>query len=472
MKYDLDFIVEATQGSVKSKVHKQFTGFSTDNRDPDIKGKLFIPLVGDNHDAHDYVTSAIENGATGALVHTWEKSWDGLLEQASFVEVKDTLQALQDFAKAWRGLFQGKVLALTGSNGKTTTKDFLFQILQNFGSVNASHGSFNNHWGVPFTLLQSDPTNRFCIVEMGMNHSGEIAKLMTIADPDLVTVTNVGRAHIGNFSDGIEGVARAKEEIYELSKAESQLLFNLDNPWTLKMYEKYMDRASYTYSTKNFSADVYFRIKEKTATGLTIEGQIGGELGKADLSFWGDHNVENLAAAVALAYIGGVKPGLIWPVLKNCHAGWGRNQWIDTESGLRVLFDGYNANPDSFATLLKNISPLTQQKKCIAVFGEMLELGENASIQHEELGEKAGKLTWEKCLFIGPSAKAFQTGWQKTAAPESLETFSDFKELNLDELKSTLTKSEILVVKGSRGGALERVISSLRPIEWKSSYNS
>ncbi len=471
MKYDLDFIVEATKGAAKSESHKQFSGFATDNRDQEIEGKLFIPLVGDNHDAHDYVTSAIENGATGVLVHTWNESWNQLLGKASFIQVKDTLQALQDFAKAWRGLFQGKVLALTGSNGKTTTKDFLFQILKNFDSVNASEGSFNNHWGVPFTLLRSDPTNRYCIVEMGMNHSGEIAKLMTIADPDLVTVTNVGRAHMGNFADGIEGVARAKEEIYELSKAESQLLFNLDNPWTLKMYEKYMDRASYTYSMKNFSADVYFRIKEKTATGLIIEGQIGGELGKAELSFWGDHNVENLAAAVAMAYIGGVKPGLIWPVLQNCHAGWGRNQWIETQGGLKVLFDGYNANPDSFATLLKNIATLTQQKKCVAVFGEMLELGDNAAAQHQELGEKAGELSWEKCVFIGPSAKDFEKGWQKSGVADNLEVFRDFEKMNLNNLKSTLSNSEIVVVKGSRGGALERVVSGLDPIEWTSLYS-
>ncbi len=466
MQYDLDFIVNACRGKTKSSPQRAFLGFSTDNRDPEIAGKLFIPLQGDNHDAHSFVKAAIEAGAAGALVHHWKSEWDPLLEKATFIEVGDTLKALQDFSKAWRSTFQGKVLALTGSNGKTTTKDFLFQILKNFGSVNASHGSFNNHWGVPFTLLDSDPRNDYCVVEMGMNHSGEIARLMTIADPDLVTVTNVGRAHMGNFENGIQGVARAKEEIYELAKASAQLIFNVDNSWTQEMYKKYMDRPSFTYSTKNFSTDVYFKIKEKTPAGLIIEGQIGGVLGQSNLGFWGDHNVENLAAAVALAYVGGVRPEKIWPVLKECHSGWGRNQWIETQSGLQILFDGYNANPDSFQALLQNVSELTQTKKCVALFGEMLELGEQALVQHQELGEKVSHSPWSHCFFIGDSKQAFSEGFAKNGNSKSLSVFSNFDEFKNSDWLSLVSDADVVLIKGSRGGALERAIPLLRPLSW------
>ncbi len=471
MFYSLDFVVDSTGGIVNSRPVSSFVGFATDNRDPEIKGKLFVPLVGDNHDGHRFVKAAVEAGAAGVIYHKWDSDWDDLKSKATFIVVEDTLRALQDFAKEWRHTFTGKVLALTGSNGKTTTKDFLYQILQNFGTVNASVGSYNNHWGVPFTLLWSDPTNDYCVVEMGMNHGGEIVRLMSIADPDLVTVTNVGRAHMGNFENGIEGVAAAKEEIYEMAKASCQLLFNLDNKWTQEMFNKYMDRASYTYSTQNFSADVYFRIKERTATGVIIEGQIGGVLGKQELRLWGDHNIENLAAAVALAYIGGVRPEKIWSVLKDCHTGWGRNQWIDTEKGLRILFDGYNANPDSFAALLNNVEPLLKEKKSIALFGEMLELGDQAGEQHYELGKSASQLQWQHCFFVGTSAEEFEKGWCESGNKDQLTIAKNFADLSAAELARKAENCEVLVIKGSRGGALERAIPPLKPLNWLAKYD-
>lgn len=468
MNYQLDFIVKATSGQLLSSPHSQFSGYSTDNRDPNIKDHLFIPLVGDVHDAHQYVSSAITAGATGVIVHQWLAEWDSYKDKVSFIQVEDTLKALQDLARQWRQSFQGKVLALTGSNGKTTTKDFLFQILQNFGSVHSSQGSFNNHWGVPFTLLDTDPSQDFCVVEMGMNHAGEIVQLMKIADPDLVTVTNVGRAHMGNFANGIEGVAAAKEEIYENAKATAQLVFNIDNNWTREMYQKYMDRPSYTYSTKNFSADVYFKVRKKSEKGLEVEGQIGGVLGKTQLQFWGDHNIENLAAAVAMAYIAGCRPEKIWPVLSNCHCGWGRNQWLDTSQGVRILFDGYNANPDSFQQLLTNVQPLFDSHKLVAVFGEMLELGENSEHQHYELGKAASALHWQQCIFIGPSGPAFARGWQAGGGSKNLVILNTYKEsLDLD-LSSMVDSQSLVIVKGSRGGALERIVERFEPINFAS----
>ena len=465
MKFNLDFIVESTNAELLSSPHTSFKSYSIDNRENNIKDCLFIPLVGEVHDAHKFVSSAIENGATGVLVHKWESEWESLKEKATFIKVEDTLKALQSFSKAWRKELNGKVLALTGSNGKTTTKDFLGQILSQFGSTHVSYGSFNNHWGVPFTLLDCDKSTEFCVTEMGMNHAGEISLLMSIADPDYVTVTNVGKAHMGNFSNGIEGVAAAKEEIYESAKAQARLLFNIDNKWTLEMYKKYMDRASFTYSTKNFSADVYFKKKNQTETGMLIEGQIGGVLGKKEVHFWGDQNIENLAAAVTLAYIGGCKPEKIWDVLDHCHTGWGRNQWLKLESGGKVLFDGYNANPDSFQQLLDNITTLVQsEQKCVAIFGEMLELGDKTSEEHYQLGLKAGSLPWEECLFIGPSAADFERGFKDSKNHKKPVILNTYKEsLDLDLLSMVDNESQF-IVKGSRGGALERVVERLKPI--------
>lgn len=467
--FHLDFVVDSVKGKCLSKPHQEFLGYCVDNRDRSIEGSLFIPLVGEVHDAHKFVKQAVESGARGVLVHKWEKQWDSLKNLATFIEVPNTLTALQFLGKEWRKMFQGKVLGLTGSNGKTTTKDFLSQVLSHFGSTHASHGSFNNHWGVPFTLLEADPSSKFVVVEMGMNHSGEISRLTSIADPDMVMVTNVGRAHIGNFENGIEGIAAAKEEIYESAKASAQLIFNIDNPYTLKMYQRYLDRPCFTFSNQNFSADVYFKLKTQTDTGMVIEGQIGGVLGKTHLSFWGPQNIQNLAAAVAMAYLAGCPPEKIWPVLELCHTGWGRNQWLDLRCGGKVLFDAYNANPDSFAELLKNVKPLVgNNPHCVAVFGEMLELGEETATEHEALGRLAGQLPWAKCLFIGPSGARFEAGWKSSGnneMPIILNTYKD--SLDLD-LQSMVDQQSLIIVKGSRGGALERIVERLNPVSFPS----
>ena len=464
--FALDFVVKATDGELISQASTTFARCTYDNRDANIADSLFIPLIGESHDAHKFVFSAVTNGATGVLFQTWDPQWELLKGKASFIKVGDTLKALQDLGAAWRQQLQGTVIGLTGSNGKTTTKDFLTQILESFGGAHSSKGSYNNHWGVPMTLLSCPKDQKFCVTEMGMNHAGEITDLVNIASPNIVTVTNVGRAHMGNFSDGIDGVAKAKEEIYAASKPATKMIFNIDNTYTAKMYQKYAERESYTFSLKNFSADVYFRKKGSSENGLLIEGQIGGELGQAEVSFFGEHNIENLCAATALAYIAGCSPSKLWGALSHCHSGWGRNQWVTLKSGGKALFDGYNANPDSFQQLLSNVGDLTASKSCMAIFGEMLELGEQSEEEHYQLGLKAGQLAWKHCLFIGPSGSAFVKGWNESKNsinPIILDTYEE--SLDLDFLSMVDPQSQF-IVKGSRGSALERVIERLDPIEF------
>jgi UDP-N-acetylmuramoyl-tripeptide--D-alanyl-D-alanine ligase len=465
--FKLDFIKEATGGSLVSSPEKTFTGYSTDNRDPNIKGTIFIPLVGEQHDAHKFVEKALENGAAGALVHHWDESWDKFKDSKSFIKVKDTLKALQHFAKAWRKDLKGQVLALTGSNGKTTTKDFLGQILSNFGATTVSQGSFNNHWGVPFTLLNTKKDDQFCVLEMGMNHAGELIQLVGIGDPDFVGVINVGNAHIGHFENGIEGVARAKEEIYEAANPRAQRIFNVDNPWTREMYKKYSEYPCYTYSLENFSADVYFRIKEKRPKGFLIEGQIGGVLGQSEVSFFGEHNISNLAAAVTFAYMAGCRPEKLWPLLPQCHTGWGRNQWVELKNGAELLFDGYNANPDSFKQLLENSKEaIENSSNPVAIFGEMLELGNKTEEEHYILGKETAKLPLKHCVFIGPSAPAFKKGWDSERNDNSLKISSTYKESLDIDLETVVDKDSLVIVKGSRGGALERVVERLDPVQF------
>ncbi len=467
--FNFDFVVNSVDGQAIGFKPSQFKGYSTDNRDSQIEGTLFIPLVGDVHDAHRFVKQALENGASGSLYHTWDNSWDEFKETKSFIKVDDTLKALQSLAREWRKELKGKVLALTGSNGKTTTKDFLGQILNGFGATNVSQGSFNNHWGVPFTLLNTKIDDDYCVLEMGMNHPGELTELVGLAQPDYVGVINVGNAHIGHFEKGIEGVAQAKEEIYQASGPLTQRIFNIDNEWTRKMYQKYSEYPCYTFSTKNFSADVYFRLKSKTPKGFVIEGQIGGVLGSSEVHFFGAQNIDNLAAAVTFAYMAGCSPEKLWQRLSLCHTGWGRNQWVELQCGATLLFDGYNANPDSFKTLFENVKPIiTQESHVVGVFGEMLELGSMTEKEHKELGRQAAELALDHCVFIGPSGASFRAGWESVKDSKNLIITDTYKQSLDIDLLTMVDKDSLIVVKGSRGGALERIVERFNPVEFPS----
>lgn len=469
MKLNFNFVSQSIQGQVLSQVSDSLSGYCVDSRSAQMPGALFIPLVGDKYDAHDFVSQAVAAGASAVLVHKWRDEWNSLKGQCGFIQVDDTLKALNRLAQAWRQKFKGKVIALSGSNGKTTSKDFLVQLLSSQAQVQGSRGSFNNHWGVPFTLLDTDPSVDFCVLEMGMNHSGELTHLVQLAQPDVVGLTNVGRAHVGNFADGVEGVARAKEEIYLASPQKCLRVFNLDNPWTAQMYARYRQGPCVSFSQKDFSADVYLRIKEKTLQGYQLEGQIGGVLGQGPVSFWGPQNIENLCLALALAYAGGVKPETLWPQLSRCHTGWGRNQWLHTQSGAQVLFDAYNANPESFAQLMFNLQESWQaDHNYHAIFGEMYELGGDASGEHHQLGKRAAQLSWHSAVFIGPSGQDFLAGWQSTGNAISPMILNSYEESLAFDLNTMLDPKSLIIVKGSRGGALERLVERLKPEDFPS----
>ena len=468
MNWTIDFIHRAVGGDLLSSPCMEFQSYSTDSRDRKIQGSFFIALVGDHYDAHDFIPKAVEEaGVRGVLCHRWEESWEPLKQKASFIRVPETLKALHDLAFSWRGELSAKVMAITGSNGKTTTKDFLYQILSCLGKTRASLGSFNNHWGLPFTILNTQTTDQYCVLEMGMNHPGEITSLNHIARPDMVTVVNVGQAHLGHFENGIQGVAKAKEEIYLSAPKEARFVFNIDNSWTQKMSTRYDKHFNLCFSNKNPSADVYLRVQQKTQKGFIIEGHIGGVRGQVEVNFWGEQNLENLAAATCLACGAGVEPKSLWQYLNQCHTGWGRNQWLELKSGGPLLFDGYNANPDSFKSLLENLENRWDQgKQYIALFGEMLELGDKSGPEHRQLGQQAGRLPWSHCVFMGSSGACFQEGWEASknkVKPIILNGYKEFLDLCLPFV---LNKKAQVIVKGSRGGTLEKVVEQLNPLNF------
>lgn len=468
MKWSLHQIETWTNGKTLSSFETHFDAIGTDTR-VDLTGKVFVALKGDSYDAHDYLDQAVQKGAAALIVHRLDAKFADLKNKVSIIEVADTLIALQEFAKGYRKSIDTKIIGITGSNGKTTTKEFTAQILSTFKKTHYSKGSFNNHWGVPMTLLEIAPDTAFAVVEMGMNHAGEITKLVEIADPDIVVCTMVGTAHM-EFFGSRKNIAAAKSEIYMTSKPETVRIFNQDQDLTFDMMypvaKKFPDSRMLSFSEENNEADVFLQIDELSMKSMLVSGIIGTKPGAATVPTFGKQNLVNLMAACTIAYAVRMPPELIWAALPKCKTAWGRNQFIQTKIGAEILFDGYNANPDSMTALLENIPLLKVGGKKIGVFGQMKELGSEAPKAHREISEKAGAVGFSHIFFIGEDARYFAEGVKSSGF--SGETFiqESFDAAMGQKLKQILAAGDIVVIKGSRGAQTERFVEYCDPVDW------
>lgn len=462
---DLQDVLKATQGQALSTVYKSFQGIGTDTRQS-LQGQLFIALKGESFDAHQFLEKAVAQGAAGLVVHEQSPLLKSLQDKVTVILVPDTLKALQNLGNWARKNAQATVIGITGSNGKTTTKEFTAAVMESFKSVHYSKGSLNNHWGVPFTLLQLDPQKEVAVVEMGMNHAGEITELMGIAEPEVVCCTMVGRAHIEHFGT-IEKIAAAKEEIYEAARPEATRVYNLDNPLTRKMYEKAQSKFPQarliTFSTQDSRADVYLKLESVGLQSLHVRGHILDEDGEVTVPVFGVQNLTNLMAAAALGVAVGLDPEQVWQGLGHCKTIWGRNQLLELKSGAQMIFDAYNANPDSMKALLDNVKLLSVKGRKLGVFGEMLEMGRLANSLHEELGEWVGKSGFDKVYFVGASAAAFEKGLKKAGYQKTTRISAEFNDELAQDFAQDLHPGDMAMVKGSRGMRLERFVLPCEP---------
>jgi UDP-N-acetylmuramoyl-tripeptide--D-alanyl-D-alanine ligase len=464
---DLKQLIEVTKGQILSQHETKFSGIGTDTR-VSLQGQLFIALAGEAFDAHQFLDKAVAQGAAALLVHQENPQIDKLKNQVTVVKVADTLKALQQLGNWARHQSKADIVAITGSNGKTTTKEFAAALIGSVRDVHYNQGSFNNHWGVPFTLLQLDPNKEVAIVEMGMNHAGEITELVKIAEPDVVVCTMVGRAHM-EFFGTIEKVAEAKEEIYEAAGKNTIRIYNLDNDQTHNMYVKAAERYPHskllTFSSEDPKADVHLVITTMTMSEISVKGRIGGVEGSARISVFGSQNLTNLMAAAALGLAVEMKPEQVWAGLEKCKTNWGRNQLVHLQSGAQMIFDAYNANPDSMKALIDNVSLLQVKGQKVGVFGEMLEMGSASASLHEELGERAGKAGFDKVYFVGTDADAFKRGLVMNHKGAALVQ-KEFTDAAAEDLAASLKDGDIAVVKGSRGMKLERFVLPCKPLDF------
>ncbi len=465
--YELAEIEQVLSGKILSRFETAFKGVGTDSR-KNLTGQLFIALKGEAFDAHQFLNQAVQAGATALLVQEIPPSQKAVLEKVTVIQVKDTLKSLQDLSHWVRKQMKAKVLALTGSNGKTSTKEFTAQILSGYKVICYSQGSFNNHWGVPFSLLNLDRVHETAIVEMGMNHKGELTELVKIADPDAVVCTMVGRAHIEFFGTQ-EKIAEAKEEIYLASNPKSIAIFNLDDPFTLKMLENsvktHPQRPRLTFSQTQ-KADVQLEISEATFDGLKLKGFIKGHSGETFIPVFGKHNITNLLAAATLALAAGLTSEHIWKGLKNCKSHWGRNQKVKLAVGALALFDAYNSNPDSMEALLDNIDSLKVRGQKIGVFGQMRELGDQSKHFHHLIGIKVGNVNFSKVFFYGDEFESFQNGLKESGFKGEVHVQKDFSDQLAGKLKSSIQAGDLVVFKASRGPRLERMLLACDPLDF------
>lgn len=462
---NLSEILKSTNGRADHVVVDTFRDVGTDSRES-LKGQLFIALAGDRFDAHDFLNQAVTSGAKGLLIHRWTKDCDVLKDRATIIQVADTLKALQALGSFWREKNKFTVVGITGSNGKTTTKEFAKALIGPSRRCHASEGSFNNHWGVPISLLKAAPDTEVVIQEMGMNHRGELTELCKIARPNVVLCTMVGRAHIGELGSQA-AVAEAKEEIYQASP-EAKKIFNLDNEFTRAMFDRAggSGKGHLTFSSFSDKADVILRAEKMNDFRLQVVGRILGVEGRAIVPVVGRHNVVNLMAAAAAALAVGVGSSEIWARLPDCRGAWGRNQLVRLENGAQVLFDAYNANPESMAAMVKNLFEIEVPGKKILVLGEMKELGSESSSAHRELGEMVARSGFDVIWFMGSHAADFEAGMKAEKFSKTYFISNSYEESLAREVGSMINPSDIAVIKGSRAMKMEQVLQQWRPVDF------
>lgn len=409
--------------------------FSTDTRNIS-EGGIFFALKGANFNGNKYAVEALKKGAAYALV-----------DQAEYAKHKDTIlvdnvqQCLQDLANYHRRKLDTPIIGITGSNGKTTTKELLQSVLSQKYNVLATLGNFNNHLGVPFTLLRLRPHHELAIVEMGANHQKEIAALCKIAEPNFAYITNFGKAHLEGFG-GVEGVIKGKSELYDYMAQSGGICFvNSQDPIQVA---KTQNLKRITFGEENSDYHVTLEGSEPF-----VKGTFAGSSFSSHLS--GDYNFSNICAAATAGNYFELSQEQIVKGIEEYIPENNRSQWVE-KGASRILLDAYNANPSSMGHALSNFSEMPGNGlRKVAVLGDMFELGEYSKEEHKKVIEQCLNANIDEVHFLGNEFAAHQKtfGQDKLSFHEDFETFADlFK----------IAAPSLILIKGSRGMRLERAL--------------
>ena len=463
MPWTLEQILSATGGRViRPGTRRAFGEVVTDSKKVEANS-VFVALKGQKFDGHRFATDAARRGAACLIVH--KKVPLARVSGAAVVRVRDTLQALGALAGYRRMTFGPKVLAITGSNGKTTTKEMVAAILEKGalngeslrGRVLKTEGNFNNLVGLPLTLLRLSERDRAAVVELGTSNPGEIARLTRIAAPDVAIVTSVGPAHLSGLKS-VAGVAREKGQIFGGLRRGGIAVVNLDDPWTRRIGAK-LKGKKITYGKNG-------RIRAESGRALGAGGtqlvlRAGGQRARIRLKLSGAHNLSNALGAAAMAHGLGIDIHAIRAGLEAARP-FSMRMAVERWNGVGIINDAYNANPASMEAALKTLVEMNGRGKKVAVVGDMLELGGETRKRHIALGRQAANYGIDRLYVLGKQARLVRQG-ALSAGMEANRVLVGKNHARIAKLiRQELQPGDWILFKGSRGMKMEKVLAAVK----------
>ncbi len=427
-------------------VFQQHPVVCTDSRNCP-EGSVFFALRGDNFDANLFAAKALQSGCAFAVVDNPE-----VVTNERYILVENVLEALQQLAREHRRALGTKIVGITGTNGKTTTKELIASVLKQKYNVHFTQGNFNNHIGVPLTLLQLTAAHEMAVIEMGANHPGEIKILSEIACPDFGIITNVGKAHLEGFGS-FEGVKKTKGELYDYARTHGAGLFiNSGNHFLMEMVQKAGfeadDKHLIKYNLNGSAANVNGKVTASapfvSLNCVTNQGEFN-----ADTRLIGDYNAENILAAATIGNYFGLSNDEIKCGLETYEPKNNRSQLMVTDKN-KLIVDAYNANPTSMKAAIGNFASMQVSPKA-AILGDMLELGEYSADEHQAIVSELEKAGFEQVVLVGPEFVACKSGFHTFEKVEEARVF----------LENNSIEAYYVLIKGSRGIKLEKVIELL-----------
>lgn len=450
MNFTTTIIKKAVQGEVLTENEVTVTGVEFDSRKISA-GDLFVPLKGTN-DGHEFVSKAIENGATATL---WSNDPATAPEDIAVILVKDTLQAFQALASYYLLEENPDVIAITGSNGKTTTKDMTESVLSQKFRTYKTQGNYNNDIGLPYTILHMSEGTEKLILEMGMDHAGEISVLSELAEPDVAAITIIGEAHIENLGSR-EKIADAKMEITTGLAPDGLLVIPADEPLlTERVHSLSQTIETFGIQSGELSASILNETKGATVFSVDDNGY--------QIPLPGSYNVQNALIAMAIGRWFGLGTDEIFQGLAYVQVTQNRTQWLKAGNGADILSDVYNANPTAMGLVLDTFAKLPTEGRRLAVLADMLELGEESYALHASMVDHINDQDFQEIYLYGEEIKGLKVALADRYPTLAVHHFNkEAKQQMIATIKASLKAEDSIVLKGSNGMGLIEVVEALQ----------
>ncbi|MDR4508814.1 MAG: UDP-N-acetylmuramoyl-tripeptide--D-alanyl-D-alanine ligase [Candidatus Brocadiaceae bacterium] len=449
----LDEVVKAIHGQVVfDHDTAAITGVSTDSRTI-CEGDLYFALKGNHFDGHRFIVQAKNAGARGAIVSD-ENIQNRAMRNFFVIKVNDTTTALGDLAGYYRSKLNTKIIGITGSNGKTTTKEMTYCLLSKFGSVVKPEKSFNNYIGVPITIFEMENMHTYGILEMGTNAPGEIRRLSEIGSPDVAVITNISKTHLEGLKS-IDGVAVEKEGIVSTLRGRGVFVYNTDNQWCTRISEKFKgEKVGFGFDPRSHIRCTEVK-KKDTGYSFTINNEI-----EIFLPVPGYHNISNCLASFAVCHALGHNITKLANAFSSFKLPGMRIEQKNI-GNVTIINDTYNANPDSVLAALQHLKDFKSGGRKIFICGDMLELGRESQLLHKEIGEIVARSNIDLLWTVGGYASEIAEAAKRLGmAEKKIAQFENVEDITTNELDGIM-KNDVILVKGSRGMHMDRIVEKL-----------